>query len=594
MPPQPANNSPIRRWRILWIVMGALLLVAVTPLWLYHRQVLRLSEEKLENTERVQQSEITRSLASETLLFEQNLREQLLSQRQVLALTGWISNVDDPGHAPQLARLLQSFVENNPNILYVTVVNQQAKGQSAGSFSVDPDPFVGVALKRAFQASFQGLNYVSEPFALGKDNRPALVVAVPLSSNGEFTGMLAAVVSIDRLTDRIRDASVRERLVFIVDGHGHIVAHPDTRDLVPGRDVTSTSPIVRHLKELPQELHATETMHFTGTPQGKTQQVEMIGTYSTIPELGWAVIAERSLDEARIDAGVAELTHQALTFVVGVTIVALLIGYLFAVGITRPIRGLVESVRAISRAEFHERVKVEGAAEISELAETFNNMAGDIEQYVERLKQAAEENRELFLGSIRMLGAAIDEKDPYTRGHSGRVAKYSTIIGEYMNLSTEDLDRLRISALLHDVGKIGVPDAILKKAGPLTSEERALINRHPEYSWSILRLFPGLEEASLYALHHHESVDGTGYPAGLKGNDIPLVSRIICVIDAFDAMVSNRCYRQGLQHNEAIARLVASSGTQFDAEVVQAFIPIAEQEASDVFAAAGTSMSAVL
>src|SRR6202453_143399 len=146
--------------------MGALLLVAVTPLWLYHRQVLRLSEEKLQDPERVQQSEITHSLASETLQFEQNLREQLLSQLQVLALTGWIANVDDPGHAGQLARLLQSFVENNPHILYVTVGNQQAKGQSAGSFSVDPDPFVGVALKRAFQASFQGVNYVSEPFAL--------------------------------------------------------------------------------------------------------------------------------------------------------------------------------------------------------------------------------------------------------------------------------------------------------------------------------------------------------------------------------------------------------------------------------------------
>jgi len=139
-----------------------------------------------------------------------------------------------------------------------------------------------------------------------------------------------------------------------------------------------------------------------------------------------------------------------------------------------------------------------------------------------------------------------------------------------------------------------VPDAILRKPGALTPEERALINRHPEYSWSILRLFPGLEEASLYALHHHESVDGTGYPAGLKGNDIPLVSRIICVIDAFDAMISNRCYRQGLSHTEAIARLHRSSGTQFDPTILRAFVPIAEQEAADVFAAAGTSMSAVL
>jgi HD-GYP domain-containing protein (c-di-GMP phosphodiesterase class II) len=163
-----------------------------------------------------------------------------------------------------------------------------------------------------------------------------------------------------------------------------------------------------------------------------------------------------------------------------------------------------------------------------------------------------------------------------------------------MEIPEERLYSVEVAALLHDIGKIGVPDSILKKAGPLTAEERALINRHPEYSWSILRLFPGLEEASLYALHHHESMDGSGYPAGLKGNDIPLVSRIICVIDAFDAMVSNRCYRQGLPHAEAFARLLRSSGTQFDSNVVQAFIPIAELEAADVFEAAGTTMSAAL
>ena len=125
-------------------------------------------------------------------------------------------------------------------------------------------------------------------------------------------------------------------------------------------------------------------------------------------------------------------------------------------------------------------------------------------------------------------------------------------------------------------------------------EERAVINRHPEYSWSILRLLSGLEQASLYALHHHESVDGAGYPARLKGSDIPLPSRIVCVIDAYDAMVSSRCYRKGLPHEEAIRRLLAASGTQSDARVVETFIPIAEQECTQVFAAAGTSISAAL
>src|ERR1700680_2789711 len=109
----PTLKQFARRLRILWIVLGALLFVSITPLWLYHRQVLKLSEQKLQDTERVQQSEITRSLASETLLFEQNLREQLLSQRQVLALTGWIDDVNNATRAPQMSRLLQDFIENN-------------------------------------------------------------------------------------------------------------------------------------------------------------------------------------------------------------------------------------------------------------------------------------------------------------------------------------------------------------------------------------------------------------------------------------------------------------------------------------------------
>ena len=135
----------------------------------------------------------------------------------------------------------------------------------------------------------------------------------------------------------------------------------------------------------------------------------MIGTYSTLPELNWAVIAERSVKQARADAGVNELNRQALAFVTVVVVAAILLGYFFAVGISTPIRGLAASTRAISRGEFHQRSQVRGASEISELAENFNKMAGDIEEYIERLKEAAEENRELFVGSIRMLAAAIDE-----------------------------------------------------------------------------------------------------------------------------------------------------------------------------------------
>ena len=222
------------------------------------------------------------------------------------------------------------------------------------------------------------------------------------------------------------------------------------------------------------------------------------------------------------------------------------------------------------------------------------NPCADSGMLLLRIKEL-EEQQESFRNSlICAFNQLLDLKDIGTGVHSTRLAEWAIRVARKLNIPEEQLYPVEVAALLHDIGKIGVPDAILKKQGPLTAEERALINRHPEYSWSILRLFPGLGEASLYALHHHENFDGTGYPAGLKGHEIPLVSRIVSVIDAYDAMVSNRCYRKGLPHAEAIARLLRSSGTQFDPQVVRTFIPMAEQESDAVFAAAGTSSQAAL
>ncbi|HEY6938969.1 MAG TPA: HD-GYP domain-containing protein [Terriglobales bacterium] len=211
-----------------------------------------------------------------------------------------------------------------------------------------------------------------------------------------------------------------------------------------------------------------------------------------------------------------------------------------------------------------------------------------------RLKELEEQQAAFRNSLVCAFNQLLDLKDLNTGVHSTRLAEWAIRVARALNIPEEHMYQVEVAALLHDIGKIGVPDAILKKPGPLTAEERALMNKHPEYSWSILRLVPGLEQASLYALHHHESVDGSGYPARLKGPNIPLVSRIVCVIDAYDAMISHRCYRKGVGHEEAARRLRASAGTQFDTEVVKVFLPIAEAEASDVFAAAGTSTSAVL
>jgi len=560
------------RVRILWLVLGALLLVSALPIGLYHRQVLELSQEKLVDTERMQQTELTRSLAQEVQYFESNLTQQLISQRQILALTGLIDNVTDPESEPRVTRLLENFVDSNRNtFIYLTAVGRDGKGTSAsqGNFQAEQDPFVAKALQRAFVSCVQSVKFRSDPLALAPDNRPAFVIAVPLKdSQDTFTGMLAAVVSLDPILRRLQDASVRGRTVFVVDHYGHIVAHPDTKHFVPGEDLSEKSHLVRQVKALPRELRNTETVRFT--EKENKRDVEIVGTYSTFPEVDWAVIAERSVNQARADAGVTELNQQALAFVSVVVLIAVLFGYFFAVGISGPIRSLAASTRAISRGEFHQRTPVRGAAEISELAENFNLMASDIEEYIERLKEAAEENRELFIGSIRMLAAAIDEKDPYTRGHSGRVAKYSTVIAQEMRMSTEELDKLRISALLHDVGKIGVDDRVLKKPGSLTPEEFEIMKTHTTKGANIMRPVSQLKDMLPGIELHHEHIDGRGYPYGLSGPQIPTMARIIAVADTLDAMTTNRPYQSAIDLEYALGRIKALTGSKFDQAVVNA------------------------
>jgi putative nucleotidyltransferase with HDIG domain len=564
------------RVRILWLVLGAMLLISVLPIGLYHRQVLQLSQDKLVDMERLQQTDLTRSLAQEIQLFNANLTQQLVSERQIMALAGLIQDVEDPAAQPKVTSLLENFVDSNRNtFIYLTAVGKTGKGTSAsqGNFSAEQDPFVSRALQRAFITCMQApqlraVAFRSDPLALAPDNQPAFVVAIPLNVDQQFTGMLAAVISLNPVLQRLRDASVRGRTVYVVDHQGHIVAYPDTTKYTPGEDVSANSTLVSQVRALPPELRNTETVRFT--EKKNKRSIEMIGTYSTFPELNWAVVAERSLDAARADAGVNELNRQALAFVSIVVLVAILVGYFFAVGISGPVRSLAASTRAISRGEFHQRSPVRGAVEISELAENFNKMAGDIEEYIEKLKEAAEENRELFIGSIRMLAAAIDEKDPYTRGHSGRVAKYSSLIARELGLSAEELDKLRIAALLHDVGKIGVDDRVLKKPGSLTPEEFDLMKQHTVKGANIMRPVSQLKEMLPGIELHHEHIDGRGYPYGLAGQQIPLMARIIAVADTLDAMTTNRPYQSAMDLEYALGRIKALTGSKFDAVVVNA------------------------
>lgn len=205
-----------------------------------------------------------------------------------------------------------------------------------------------------------------------------------------------------------------------------------------------------------------------------------------------------------------------------------------------------------------------------------------IQDINEKLELANEQLKEAYYGTIESLRLAVDAKDSYTKHHSDRVSYYSVLIGKQLGLNEEELEILKQGALFHDVGKIGIPDSILQKPGKLTNEEYDDIKNHPSIGSKILAPAKIFNDLVPMVLHHHERYDGRGYPVGLSGEDIPLMARIVCVADSFDAMTSDRSYRPRFDVITALGELENCKGSQFDPICVDAFLIALRQNKEQV------------
>ena len=197
-----------------------------------------------------------------------------------------------------------------------------------------------------------------------------------------------------------------------------------------------------------------------------------------------------------------------------------------------------------------------------------------IKQINDELSNTYTELENAYLESIETLRYTVEAKDPYTSGHSIRVAKYSELIGKYLNLSDQDLKTLHVGGLFHDIGKIGIPDSILLKESSLTNDEYSQIKNHPSIGAHILCNAKIFQNIIPIVKHHHERYDGTGYPSQLKGDDIPYLVRITTIADSFDAMSSKRNYRNELSPEHIIEEIQRNKGTQFDSEIADVFLDI--------------------
>jgi HD-GYP domain-containing protein (c-di-GMP phosphodiesterase class II) len=217
--------------------------------------------------------------------------------------------------------------------------------------------------------------------------------------------------------------------------------------------------------------------------------------------------------------------------------------------------------------------KVDGGGITSVASKLCNSIANTLAIFVEN-RMLYEDMHTMFLGTLHALTSAIDAKDSYTHGHTERVAKLSRMLAEACGLDRETVERVYISGLVHDVGKIGVPESVLCKPGKLTDDEFALIKMHPEIGARILQDIRQMQDLLPGVLYHHERWDGNGYPEGLAGRDIPLFGRLIGLPDAFDAMISTRTYRSAMDRTAVLEEIKRCAGTQFDPELAEVFVQL--------------------
>ncbi len=553
---------------ILYAILGVLLVISIVPMYFYSAQVESINGDRLKTNEMLLQNTVTRSLADDLAQQERSLHMMLANLSSAIQVASGGDIGESHIQAPELRALLENFVSSSDEIAYATLLNSDAKGISAGRIA--PDAFLNRELERAYAAARDGREYNGQALVVGegKSAHTVFLVSYPVKYEQRFLGMIASVVDLQFLIRRLQEVSGGGLTPYVVDSQGRLVAAASP-GFATGQDMKNLD-IVRTFVDGGNKAQLAATKEFT--VDAGSEQVEMLGTYSPVTALNWAVIVQKPRREAY--RGVLEMQRTARLLAILAVLLSIGVSIFAARRITNPLQVLTQSSRALARGDFSQRVNLRSRTEIGELAHTFNVMSDELERFIEDLKRAAEENKELFMGSIQMLAGAVDEKDPYTRGHSDRVTRYSLLIAKEMNQPESFLEILRVSAQLHDVGKIGIEDHILKKPGALTEEEFEVMKTHTTKGANILRPVTQLAEMLPGIELHHEALDGRGYPYGLQGDQIPLLARVIAVADTFDALTTNRPYQKEHTPDQALQIIKNLAGKRLDPEAVNALLAV--------------------
>ena len=535
--------------RILYQFLLVTLAVSIIPLFMVSYKLMGINRDFLEDELLALHSQLANSAAEEI----SNTMSNILGNLELVAKAQGGSS---PLRKEERERSLIFYLDQYPEIIRLTQYSTGGR-QLARVFRVGQSkipPLGEDILTSAVTEAASGKTYLSRPVVLGGSPVPVLAMSMPVyGPSGDIKSVLLGEVSLKKVQQTIERINIRRQgNAYVVDRSGLLIAHQDLERVSRSEDMSSVEIVGKYLLA---GLSA-------GTiPFRDKMGEDMVGSYANVGALDWGVVVQ----EPRADAYriIKDMTFQTLIWAVFAVLLAIVASTLLAIRLARPIGILADRAMSLAEGNFAERVEIASKNELGQLAQSFNHMASQLERHDQNL-------REMFIDTTRALAAAIDAKDPYTRGHSQRVAQISLEIAKEMGQSPAEQQKVNIAALLHDVGKIGIEDHILKKPGQLTDEEYGIIKQHPRWGVMIMGHISQLKDIVPAIQYHHERLDGTGYPEGRAGDQIPMLARIIAVADTFDAMTTDRLYQKAMEPQFVVSKLHEWKGSRYDPMVVDA------------------------
>lgn len=543
------NSLPLRN-----LVITFLVAYGIVPLAIGAFLSVRQQSEVLNNQLRVNLAHSVESQSAQ-LATRVESAERRLQQLGGSLLAIPEEGVTEEGRKAWVDDLLRDFVFRNRDLLDTRVLFVSQQREFAAT-QVAPEVVEDVqrALREALAAGRPVTRYVE----LGLSGPPAVAVTQIKTSpsDGSVSLVLGALVELP-----IR--SEGEATAFLINRQGEVLWAQEQNDALLGGLRSST--LLRDFMDHPAILVAE---YDAGTPE---RSRPMIAQVSPVGNTGLGVVVQQPKAVAFGAARrVAQTTVVAAALMIFIALAA-------AVGasqlVSAPIKEMARASGEIAAGNLGQRVPIAAVSrELCNLAMSFNSMSAQLETHVEDLRQAADANRELFLGSVRALLAAVEAKEPYTRGHSERVAELSRTIAIRAGLEDEIVEKIGVAGLLHDVGKIGIEDHILNKGDTLTPEEFERMKLHTVIGAEIMSSIEQLSYSVEVVRSHHERWNGKGYPDGLARTAIPLMARVVAVADSFDAMTTQRVYQEAMSAEQAKLFIRARAGDSFDPDVVKAFL----------------------